>query len=81
MFRIRQILKGREIDVNEEYHFFNPKFGINYNIAKYDKLTFFVGNSKKEPMRDEFRGNKNPKHESVWDIELSYKKSIDKLRV
>ncbi len=67
------------------WHFINPKIGINYKPKKNISIYYFFGVSHREPTRtDIFQGNDNPtnynniKPETVKDHEIgiSWKKNI-----
>lgn len=69
----------RQINVNEEFNFFNPKFGATYQINEKSNLygSFAIGN--REPVRSDFIDSPvKPKHETLQDIEVGYKKFGDK---
>ncbi len=57
------------------YQFFNPKFGMNYQINKFSSVyaSFAVGN--KEPSRQDFIDNapKAPLAENLQDLEAGYR--------
>ena len=70
--------------------FFNPRFGVNFNINKNNKIYLSVGKSNREPTRsDLFRGNDNfspinssiIKPESVVDYELGYVLNNGKINI
>jgi iron complex outermembrane receptor protein len=60
----------------DEFNFFNPKFGINFNANSTHQLYFYYGMAHREPIRSDYidSGQKlNP--EKLHDFELGYKKS------
>lgn len=66
------------------YQFLNPKIGISYSFKNNTSLyaSYSVGN--KEPSRTDFIDNPDgdiPKHETLHDFELGYRKVADKLRL
>lgn len=68
-------------DVNNVWHFFNPKVGILYRVKPNHHLyaSFAIGN--REPNRDDIlaatAGNE-PKAEQMRDLELGYKTQLTK---
>nr|MCR5004251.1 TonB-dependent receptor [Bacteroidales bacterium] len=67
------------INVDENYNFFNPHFGVKYQVApKHDVYASFAASSK-EPTRSDFTDRYNfssltdePKPEHLYDFELGY---------
>lgn len=63
------------IDVDQKYHFFNPKAGINYSPAKDHNLYFSFAIAQKEPTRNDFTDRftqEPPVAEKMYDYELGY---------
>ena len=65
-------------DMNESYNFFNPKFGLNYDITPNHKVFASYAIAHKEPTRNNFENNINaglemPKAERLNDLEVGYK--------
>ena len=67
------------IDVDEQYHFFNPRVGVNYNFAKYHNLFASFAVAQKEPTRADFTDRymfaddqTKPLSEKLYDYELGY---------
>lgn len=58
-----------------QYDFFNPKFGLNYDITRQHKVYASVGISHKEPTRNDFEDNLGTdlKAEKLTDWEAGYK--------
>lgn len=55
------------------YDFFNPKFGINYNVNDKIRVYASFAMANKEPNRDDFVNSSNksrPKYESLNDLEI-----------
>ena len=66
------------------YDFFNPKFGVKYQISdnKSAYASFAIAN--KEPNRNDFvesSPNSRPEHETLYDTEVGYKLVGDKFRL
>lgn len=56
-----------------KYDFFNPKFGLNYNINDKIRVYASYAMTNKEPNRDDFVQSTNksrPKYESLNDLEI-----------
>ena len=65
----------RKVDISKNFNFFNPKFGATYQIDEKSNLygSFAIGN--REPVRSDFLDSPvEPKHETLQDIELGYKR-------
>ena len=65
-------------DMNESFNFFNPKFGLNYDITRNHKVYASYAIAHKEPTRNNFENNINaelemPKAERLNDLEVGYK--------
>jgi len=68
----------RVFDINKDFNFFNPKIGATYQLDDYSRVygSFAIGN--REPVRGDFLdSNIEPKHETMQDIEIGYKRSSD----
>lgn len=74
-YSIRGFESNPEININENYTFFNPKAGISFNKNNYQVyLSYSIG--AKEPNRDDFEAGLNevPKPEILYDLELGAEK-------
>ena len=65
-------------NMDESYSFFNPKFGLNYDITPQHKVYASYAIAHKEPTRNNFENNINaeldmPKPERLNDLEVGYK--------
>jgi iron complex outermembrane recepter protein len=66
-------------NINEKYNFFNPKFGIYYDMNKNNTIYVSYAIAHKEPTRDDFENMMaeseyvTPKSERLNDLELGYK--------
>ena len=65
-------------DMDESFNFFNPKFGLNYDITPNHKVYASYAIAHKEPTRNNFENNINaelemPKAERLNDLEVGYK--------
>ncbi len=67
--------KRQDITQKSDYKFFNPKFGVNYQVNKAVSVyaSYAVGN--KEPSRQDFVDNapKAPLAENLQDLEVGYR--------
>ena len=80
-----RVMYGVNLDgnyiVNNNYNFFNPKFGLNYDITRNHRVYVSYGIVNKEPVRNNFiQQVKNPdredahaKTERLGDLEFGYK--------
>jgi iron complex outermembrane receptor protein len=61
---------------DENYNFFNPKFGLNFHANRQNTIYFYYGMAHREPIRSDFMDNgKILEPEKMHDFELGYKKS------
>ena len=64
------------IDVDKQYHFFNPKVGISYNFARNHTLYASFAIAQKEPTRSDFTDRFRdafPSAEKMYDYEVGYR--------
>lgn len=69
-----------DITQQSNYQFFNPKFGVNYQLSKTSSVyaSYAVGN--KEPSRQDFVDNAQaPLAETLRDLEIGYRTAGQKL--
>jgi len=66
--------KSPDVFQSNDYLFFNPKVGLNYQPFPNHKAYVSFGVANKEPNRDDFESSieETPRHESLYDIELGY---------
>ena len=68
----------RNINVGENYSFFNPKFGATYQLDKVSSLYASYAIANREPVRNDFVDNTTtPKSESMGDLEIGYRRNAD----
>lgn len=67
------------IDVDKQYHFFNPHIGLNYTLGKRNTFYFSFAVAQKEPTRSDFtdrymfaEADTYPSAEKLYDYELGY---------
>lgn len=60
------------IVINDVFHFFNPKFGVNYDINNEHRVYGYFGVANKEPNRVDYESLTKPKHETLRDYEFGY---------
>ena len=63
--------------IDETYNFFNPKFGLNYQLAPRHRVYASYAIAHKEPVRNNFQNNYNagmdmPSTERLNDLEAGY---------
>lgn len=73
--------KQNAIDVDVEYNFFNPKIGATYLLDDNQNLYLSYSIANREPVRDDFTDNpgNTPKHETLHDVEVGYRKVSDRI--
>jgi len=67
-------------NVDENYAFFNPKAGINYNLNAENSMYFSYARANREPSRDDFENNADVKPEQLNDFELGWRHNNEKFR-
>ena len=73
--------KDKSYVIDNQYNFFNPKFGINYDINSQHKVYASYGIGHKEPVRNNFmqqianpgREDTKARPERLNDLEVGYK--------
>ena len=80
-----RVMYGVNLDgnyiINNNYNFFNPKFGLNYDITRNHRVYVSYGIVNKEPVRNNFiqqvknpdREDSHAKTERLGDLEFGYK--------
>lgn len=65
----------KEFDFNDNYNFFNPKFGLNYEITPNHRVYASYAIAHKEPTRNDYEDNFGIglKAERLNDLEIGYK--------
>lgn len=63
------------MDLSQKWNFFNPKFGVNYQIEN-GKIFFSYAHAHREPNRDDLFANPNTKPEKLHDFELGLEKTF-----
>jgi len=66
--------------VNDNFNFFNPKAGFNYDIDLKNKLYFSYAKANREPNRTDYE-NGSPKPEKLNDFELGWRFKTAKSQV
>ncbi len=62
------------VDVDEKFHFVNPKVGLTYKLDNYNHVYASYSVANREPNRDDLVKNPiRPKSENLQDIEFGYK--------
>ncbi|OQY01798.1 MAG: hypothetical protein B6I20_07370 [Bacteroidetes bacterium 4572_117] len=73
-------------DIGQKHHFdfFNPKFGLSYDIDSEQNTYFSIGAANREPSRSDFKdadAGKTPVAESLIDYEFGYNVNINYARI
>ena len=76
------------IDVDKQYHFFNPRAGLSYTLADRNEFYFSFAVAQKEPTRSDFtdrhmfaEDDSYPSSEKLCDYELGYTYTAPRLRL
>ena len=65
--------------VNDNFNFFNPKAGLNYDLTPNNKLYFSYARANREPNRTDYEGG-NAKPEKLNDFEMGWRYVADKVQ-
>ncbi len=66
--------------VNDNFTFFNPKAGLNYDLNTNNKLYFSYAKANREPNRTDYE-NGNPKPEKLNDYELGWRLETANIKI
>jgi iron complex outermembrane receptor protein len=66
--------------VNDTFHFFNPKAGVNYSVNEKSTLYFSYAKANREPNRTDYEGG-NAKPEKLDDFELGWRYTTTKFKL
>jgi iron complex outermembrane receptor protein len=66
--------------VNDNFTFFNPKAGLNYDLNDNNKLYFSYAKANREPNRTDYE-NGNPKPEKLNDYELGWRLETENVKI
>ena len=66
--------------VNDNFNFFNPKAGLNFDIDVNNKLYFSYAKANREPNRTDYE-NGSPKPEKLNDFELGWRYNTNKVQL
>lgn len=65
---------GDHVDIKRNWNFFNPKFGLNYEVGHHHAFVSYAV-AHREPSRDNFTeaaANERPTNETLYDYEAGY---------
>ena len=65
-------------NLDKSFNFFNPKFGLFYNLNENNNLFFSFARAHREPTRTDY-ANGNPNEEKLDDFELGWKLNSNNL--
>jgi iron complex outermembrane receptor protein len=66
--------------VNDNFNFFNPKAGLNYEIDTKNQLYASYARANREPNRTDYE-NVNPKPEKLNDFEMGWRYASNKIKI
>ncbi|RNC87815.1 MAG: TonB-dependent receptor [Winogradskyella sp.] len=68
--------------VDEQYNFFNPKFGASFKLDSKNQFYASFARANREPSRNEFENNDiTPRPERLDDIEFGWRYNSEKLKL
>ncbi len=65
--------------VNDQFHFFNPKAGLNYDLNKQNNIYFSYAKANREPNRTDYESG-NTKREQLHNLELGFRHQSQKVK-
>jgi iron complex outermembrane receptor protein len=72
----------RPIATGDNYNFFNPKLGLTYQLDEQANVYVSFARGNREPDRNDFvDAVAHPKHETLNDLELGYKRNAENYAV
>lgn len=75
--------EGNNVEQSADFDFFNPKFGVFYQMNRNRSAYASFAVANKEPNRNDFvesSPDSRPQHETLFDTELGYKINGNKLQ-
>lgn len=75
--------EGNNVEQSADFDFFNPKFGVFYQVNQNRSAYASFAVANKEPNRNDFvesSPDSRPQHETLFDTELGYKINGNKLQ-
>ena len=82
-FQIRNVhYKANSLEtgvVNDNFNFFNPKAGLNYDLNSKNTLYFSFARANREPNRDDYSSG-TPQPEQLNDFELGWRSNSKKAK-
>lgn len=76
--------EGNNVEQSADFDFFNPKFGVFYQMNQNRSAYASFAVANKEPNRNDFvesSPDSRPQHETLFDTELGYKINGNKLQL
>lgn len=71
-------MAGLPVNLNEKFHFFNPKAGVTLLLPGLGTLYASYSVANREPVRDDFIDapqGENPEHETLYNLEAGIRKN------
>ena len=80
-YQVSGVVAGpSELQVSDQFLFFNPKAGLTYTVSSAQRLYFSVAKAQREPNRTDYE-NGSPKPEKLTDFELGWRMNTDPLQL
>ena len=80
-YQVSGVVAGpSELQVSDQFLFFNPKAGLTYKVSSAQQLYFSVAKAQREPNRTDYE-NGSPKPEKLTDYELGWRMNTDPLQL
>lgn len=73
-YQINGFKNNPGIQVHDIFHFFNPKFGLTYDMNSSNRFFAYFGIANKEPNRVDYEtsATDKPRYETLRDLEIGY---------
>jgi iron complex outermembrane receptor protein len=66
-------------DIQDSFHFFNPKAGVSYTVSERDVLYGSYAIANREPNRTDYLGGtEKPKHERLGNLEMGWRRQTSR---
>lgn len=74
----------QQLDLHESFNFFNPKFGLTYDVADNSQVYASFSVAQKEPTNNDYTDGfftRKPKAERLYDYEVGYRYADSRFEV
>ena len=76
LIQFLQVMLRKVLRLDKTFNFFNPKFGLFYNLNDSNNIYFSYARAQREPTRTDY-ANGSPDAEKLNDFELGWKLTLE----